>query len=96
MYRTDDPLARKHLPLHVDRAPRPCGVVRAAPAPARPASCSRCVRSVLQCRFRVSSVAHPRCLADVRVSPHRFISELAKAEALEKVEAKAEAEKKKD
>jgi len=51
---------------------------------------------VLQCRFRVSSVAHPRCLADVRVSPHRFISELAKAEALEKVEAKAEAEKKKD
>jgi hypothetical protein len=30
------------------------------------------------------------------VSPHRFISELAKAEALEKVEAKAEAEKKKD
>jgi hypothetical protein len=47
-------------------------------------------------RFRVSSVAHPRCLADVRVSPHRFISELAKAEALEKVEAKAEAEKKKD
>lgn len=60
------------------------------------ASCSRCVRSVLQCRYRVSSVAHPRCLADVRVSPHRFISELAKAEALEKVEAKAEAEKKKD